>query len=241
MTWSYRSSCCFVLWSSASSVALQNFSNLFTVSYPITVCFDSRNSTVHVVKADTRMVFLYCSESAIGKVQTPPARTARRSQSKVKPRPPESEMDLQLLQTLCKENDCNSEEVGRPAPRFQYIHYSQMSCLYIVYIVSFPPFLWLQVKNVYQTSFSAFLDPLDLSGVPHFPQVGRSITSTPALLLVLFSTYISMTYFTLLPVAIVQQVCDSCWLLPCIACLFVVPYMMSEKCVLKTRIALARQ
>uniref|UniRef100_A0A674MFS1 Retinoblastoma 1 n=1 Tax=Takifugu rubripes TaxID=31033 RepID=A0A674MFS1_TAKRU len=69
-------------------------------------------------------------KSAISKVQSPPGRTARRSQSKAKSRLPESEVDLQLLKTLCQENDCNSEEV----------------------------------KNVYQTSFSAFLDSLDLSG-----------------------------------------------------------------------------
>lgn len=34
------------------------------------------------------------------------------------------------------------------------------------------PIFCLQVKNVYQTSFSAFLDSLDLSGAMHFPQVG---------------------------------------------------------------------
>uniref|UniRef100_A0A674NYL7 Retinoblastoma 1 n=1 Tax=Takifugu rubripes TaxID=31033 RepID=A0A674NYL7_TAKRU len=77
-------------------------------------------------------------KSAISKVQSPPGRTARRSQSKAKSRLPESEVDLQLLKTLCQENDCNSEEV----------------------------------KNVYQTSFSAFLDSLDLSGSAHLPQVG---------------------------------------------------------------------
>lgn len=33
--------------------------------------------------------------------------------------------------------------------------------------------LYLQVKNVYQTSFSAFLDSLDLSRSPDFPQVWR--------------------------------------------------------------------
>uniref|UniRef100_A0A674MMF2 Retinoblastoma 1 n=1 Tax=Takifugu rubripes TaxID=31033 RepID=A0A674MMF2_TAKRU len=75
-------------------------------------------------------------KSAISKVQSPPGRTARRSQSKAKSRLPESEVDLQLLKTLCQENDCNSEEV----------------------------------KNVYQTSFSAFLDSLDLSGSAHLPQ-----------------------------------------------------------------------
>ncbi|XP_019941544.1 retinoblastoma-associated protein isoform X1 [Paralichthys olivaceus] len=76
-------------------------------------------------------------KSAISKLQSPPTRTSRRNQSKVKSRPPEPEMDVQLLETLCNENECNAEEV----------------------------------KNVYQTSFSAFLDSLDLSRSPDFPQV----------------------------------------------------------------------
>ncbi|XP_040006252.1 retinoblastoma-associated protein [Xiphias gladius] len=76
-------------------------------------------------------------KSAISKVQSPPTRTSRRNQSKAKSRPPEPEVDVQLLETLCKENECNAEEV----------------------------------KNVYQTSFSAFLDSLDLSRSPDFPQV----------------------------------------------------------------------
>ncbi|XP_045895574.1 retinoblastoma-associated protein [Micropterus dolomieu] len=76
-------------------------------------------------------------KSAISKVQSPPTRTSRRNQSKAKSRPPEPEVDLQLLKTLCNENECNAEEV----------------------------------KNVYQTSFSAFLDSLDLSRSPDFPQV----------------------------------------------------------------------
>lgn len=76
-------------------------------------------------------------QSAISKVQSPPTRTSRRNQSKAKSRPPEPEMDVQLLETLCKENECNTEEV----------------------------------KNVYQTSFSAFLDSLDLSRSADFPQV----------------------------------------------------------------------
>ncbi|XP_008293447.1 retinoblastoma-associated protein [Stegastes partitus] len=76
-------------------------------------------------------------KSAISKVQSPPTRTSRRNQSKAKSRPPEPEVDVQLLETLCKENECNIEEV----------------------------------KNVYQTSFSAFLDSLDLSRSPDFPQV----------------------------------------------------------------------
>ncbi|XP_056267316.1 retinoblastoma-associated protein [Pseudoliparis swirei] len=72
-------------------------------------------------------------KSAISKV--PPTRTSRRSQSKAKSKPLEPEVDLQLLKTLCNENECNVEEV----------------------------------KNVYQTSFSAFLDSLDLSKSPDFP------------------------------------------------------------------------
>lgn len=80
-------------------------------------------------------------KSAISKVQSPPTRTSRRNQSKAKSqsRPPEPELDVQLLETLCKENQCNVEEV----------------------------------KNVYQTSFSAFLDSLDLSKCVALPQVNN--------------------------------------------------------------------
>ncbi|XP_028277176.1 retinoblastoma-associated protein [Parambassis ranga] len=76
-------------------------------------------------------------KNAISKVQSPPTRTSRRNQSKARSRPPEPEVDVQLLETLCKENDCNAEEV----------------------------------KNVYQSSFSTFLDSLDLSKSPDFPQI----------------------------------------------------------------------
>lgn len=106
MTWSSHSSCCFALWSSASSVALQNFSNPFTVSFRIVLSWNS-----YMSRRLTEQMFLYHSESAIVKVQSPPARAVRRSQSKAKSRPPEPEVDLQLLKTLCQENDCNSEEV----------------------------------------------------------------------------------------------------------------------------------
>lgn len=76
-------------------------------------------------------------KSSISPVQSPPTRTSRRNQSKAKSRPPEPVLDVKLLETLCKENECNAEEV----------------------------------KNVYQTSFSAFLDSLDLSKSMDFPQV----------------------------------------------------------------------
>ncbi|MEQ2208471.1 hypothetical protein XENOCAPTIV_001412 [Xenoophorus captivus] len=79
-------------------------------------------------------------QSAISKVQTPPTRTSRRSLSKAKSRPVESEVDAQLLETLCKDNECNIEEV----------------------------------KNVYQTSFMAFLESVDLSRSTDFPQVERT-------------------------------------------------------------------
>lgn len=38
MTWSYRFSCCFARWSSASSAALQTFYSLSTVSLSISLC-----------------------------------------------------------------------------------------------------------------------------------------------------------------------------------------------------------
>nr|XP_057943789.1 retinoblastoma-associated protein [Doryrhamphus excisus] len=76
-------------------------------------------------------------QSAISKVQSPVTRTSRRNQHNAKARPPEPEVDVRLLETLCKENDCNADEV----------------------------------KNVYQTSFSAFLDSLDLPKYSGLPQV----------------------------------------------------------------------
>ncbi|XP_065142993.1 retinoblastoma-associated protein [Paramisgurnus dabryanus] len=66
---------------------------------------------------------------------SPPTRTSRRNQGKAKPRPPE--MDMQLLETLCKEGDCNVDEV----------------------------------KNVYQTTFCAFLDSAGLSGLQALPSI----------------------------------------------------------------------
>uniref|UniRef100_A0A8C7KZ37 Retinoblastoma 1 n=1 Tax=Oncorhynchus kisutch TaxID=8019 RepID=A0A8C7KZ37_ONCKI len=47
--------------------------------------------------------------------QSPPTRTSRRNQSKAKPRQAPPEVDVQLLETLCKENDCSVEEVHTTA------------------------------------------------------------------------------------------------------------------------------
>ncbi|XP_061558132.1 retinoblastoma-associated protein isoform X1 [Phycodurus eques] len=75
-------------------------------------------------------------QSAISKVQSPVTRTSRRNQKNAKARLVEPEVDVLLLETLCKENECNIDEV----------------------------------KNVYQTSFSAFLVSLDLPKSPGLPQ-----------------------------------------------------------------------
>ncbi|XP_067280625.1 retinoblastoma-associated protein [Pseudorasbora parva] len=64
---------------------------------------------------------------------SPPTRTSRRHQGKTKTRP--LEMDMQLLETLCREGDCSVDEV----------------------------------KNVYQTTFCAFLDSVGLSGLQGLP------------------------------------------------------------------------
>uniref|UniRef100_A0A672SBE6 Retinoblastoma-associated protein-like n=1 Tax=Sinocyclocheilus grahami TaxID=75366 RepID=A0A672SBE6_SINGR len=73
------------------------------------------------------------SESVSSSTLSPPTRTSRRNQGKAKTRPPE--MDVQLLETLCKESDCSVDEV----------------------------------KNVYQTTFCAFLDSVGLSGLQGLP------------------------------------------------------------------------
>lgn len=131
MTWSYHSSCCFVHWSCSSSAALQTFFSLFTVSITLTYCLSVLFSAVENVNHNynfrdvcvisrflvhgsysfSNIFNVFVSESSISKVQSPPTRTSRRNQSKAKSRPPEPEMDVQLLETLCKENECNTEEV----------------------------------------------------------------------------------------------------------------------------------
>ncbi|CAG02920.1 unnamed protein product, partial [Tetraodon nigroviridis] len=146
-------------------------------------------------------------KSAISKVHNPPARAARRSQSKAKSRPPESEVDLQLLKTLCKENDCNSEEVGGPRPVFNT--YTKVKCLVFARCVHhlFYPLIVATGEERVPDKFLSFSGLTRSVWSPTFPS---------------------------------EQVCDSCWLLSCIARLFVVTYMMSEKCVLRTRIALGK-
>lgn len=117
---------------------------------------------------------LSLSESAITKVQSPPTRTSRRYQGKAKSiRPPEPEVDVQLLETLCKENDCNAEEV-RKSDFFGVFFMSLNIKYFSVFVLHFSLFhliVPLQVKNVYQNSFSAFLDSLDLSRSSDVPQV----------------------------------------------------------------------
>ncbi|KAJ7995938.1 hypothetical protein DPEC_G00231890 [Dallia pectoralis] len=77
-------------------------------------------------------------QSSISTAPSPPTRTSRRNQSKAKPSPPPPAVDVFLLETLCRENDCTLEEV----------------------------------KNVYQTSFSAFLESVSLSGTRDLPETG---------------------------------------------------------------------
>uniref|UniRef100_W5U704 Retinoblastoma-associated protein n=1 Tax=Ictalurus punctatus TaxID=7998 RepID=W5U704_ICTPU len=74
-------------------------------------------------------------KSAISETtQSPPTRTSRRNKAN-KSRP--CEMDVQLLEMLCKESDCSVDEV----------------------------------KNVYQSSFCAFLESMSLSGSQDLPTV----------------------------------------------------------------------
>ncbi|XP_028839256.1 retinoblastoma-associated protein isoform X2 [Denticeps clupeoides] len=65
----------------------------------------------------------------------PPTRTSRRCTGKAKV--PSQEMDMQLLESLCKENECSVDEV----------------------------------RNIYQTSFSAFLDSSRFSGSQELPEM----------------------------------------------------------------------
>lgn len=118
-------------------------------------------------------------ESAISQVLSPPTRTSRRNQSKSKVRPPEPGLDLELLKTLCNENDCNAGEVRFDLPLCVHTntfllflrHLVSLVCVCVCLQCSRLSTFRSQVKNVYQTSFSAFLDSLDLSRTTEFPQV----------------------------------------------------------------------
>lgn len=122
---------CWTLFLLAKGKALQMEDDL-VISFQLLLC-----AMEYYIKRCPADLLQPLYKSAIGSVQSPPTRTSRRNQSKTKPRVPEPELDVQLLDTLSKENDCNTEEV----------------------------------KNVYQTSFIAFLDSLDLSKSVDLPQL----------------------------------------------------------------------
>lgn len=145
MTWSYPFSCCFVHLSCASSAALQTFCSLFTVSLAFIYFIHLYKRFLQVIwqsyfPATIQMEFFnpfqtcFSSGSAISKVQSPLTRTSRRNQSKAKSRPAEPEVDLQLLKTLCNENDCNTEEVRAPS---QDIFLSHHGDLFLNHLVCF--------------------------------------------------------------------------------------------------------
>uniref|UniRef100_A0A671RPU8 Retinoblastoma-associated protein-like n=1 Tax=Sinocyclocheilus anshuiensis TaxID=1608454 RepID=A0A671RPU8_9TELE len=51
----------------------------------------------------------------------PPTRTSRRNQGKAKTRPPE--MDVQLLETLCKESDCSVDELETLSKQYEELYH----------------------------------------------------------------------------------------------------------------------
>lgn len=171
-----------------------------------------------VTRADKELVYFCRSESAISKAQSPPGRTARRSQSKAKSRPPESEVDLQLLKTLCQENDCNSEEVWAPHP-VSY-RYTIVELLAQLQLYKLRPLSHLRLyfscrwrmctRPVSQLSWTH-----SICQDPHiFLRSVGLIVPTPASLFASLSTYFSIADLILFIVATIEQVCDSCWLPP---------------------------
>ncbi|KAF6728944.1 Retinoblastoma-associated protein [Oryzias melastigma] len=122
---------CWTMFLLAKGQALQMEDDL-VISFQLLLC------TLELfIKRSSPELLLPLYKSVVSKAQSPLTRTSRRNQSKTKSRVVESEVNVELLETLCKDNECNSEEV----------------------------------KNVYQTSFSAFLDQMDLSRFPDFPLV----------------------------------------------------------------------
>lgn len=124
---------CWTLFLLAKGKALQMEDDL-VISFQLLLC-----AMEYYIKRWPADLLQPLYRSAISTVQSPPTRTSRRNQSKAKPRPPEPELDVQLLETLSKENGCNAEEV----------------------------------KNVYQTSFIAFLESLDLLKSVDLPQLNN--------------------------------------------------------------------
>lgn len=122
---------CWTLFLLAKGKALQMEDDL-VISFQLLLC-----AMEYYIKRCPADLLQPLYQSAISTAQSLPTRTSRRNQSKTKPRPPEPELDVQLLDTLSKDNDCNTEEV----------------------------------KNVYQTSFIAFLESLELSKSADLPQV----------------------------------------------------------------------
>ncbi|CAL1573675.1 unnamed protein product [Knipowitschia caucasica] len=121
---------CWTLFLLAKGKALQMEDDL-VISFQLLLCameYFIKRSPADLVQPLYKSVII---------VQSPPTRTSRRSQSKAKSRLPESELNVQLLENLSKDNDCSAEEV----------------------------------KNVYQTSFTAFLESLDLLKAVDLPQV----------------------------------------------------------------------
>lgn len=112
---------------------------------------------------------------------------------------------------------------------------------YCVYLASFTLKLCVQVKNVYQTSFSAFLDSLDLSRSPDFPQVGGAYChNTCSTIWLLFS---HCFHWFCLPAGWCL-----CWMFACLTAVgcslcgsyvFVFTYMVLGKCILRRGIILS--
>lgn len=122
---------CWTLFLLAKGKALQMEDDL-VISFQLLLC-----AMEYYIKRCLPELLQPLYRSAVSTVQSPPTRTSRRNQTKAKPRLPEPELDMQLLETLSKENECNADEV----------------------------------KNVYQTSFIAFLESIDLSKCVDLPQL----------------------------------------------------------------------
>uniref|UniRef100_A0A8C7ZPT1 Retinoblastoma 1 n=1 Tax=Oryzias sinensis TaxID=183150 RepID=A0A8C7ZPT1_9TELE len=71
------------------------------------------------IKRSSPELLLPLYKSVVSKAQSPLTRTSRRNQSKAKSRVVESEVNVELLETLCKDNDCNAEEVTDVSEQYQ--------------------------------------------------------------------------------------------------------------------------
>uniref|UniRef100_A0A9J8CPS6 Retinoblastoma 1 n=2 Tax=Cyprinus carpio TaxID=7962 RepID=A0A9J8CPS6_CYPCA len=92
------------------NIALKRLENKYDVTLALYQRFVKTCEKISAEPDKAKISLFWLAASAVSSsTLSPPTRTSRRNQGKAKTRPPE--MDVQLLETLCKESDCSVDEV----------------------------------------------------------------------------------------------------------------------------------